>query len=146
MKIEGTEQLLRNLSKYEKEKIEAIYQAAAGVQAMVVNSARSACPVHTTTLLKSIMAGVVEIKMNEVTAEVKAESEYASWVELGTRPHFPPTQALEQWAEDKLGDARLAFVVARAISRRGTPPRPFLGPALMSHQSTFRSAIARAMR
>lgn len=33
----------------------------------------------------------------------------------------PPTKALEDWVSRHLGDERLAFVVARAIGRRGLP-------------------------
>ena len=40
-----------------------------------------------------------------------------------TSPHFPPVEALKGWAKRQLGDEKLAFVVARAISRTGTKPR-----------------------
>ena len=50
---------------------------------------------------------------------------YAVPVELGTRPHFPPVQALEDWVRQKLGlsgkEARsVAFAIARKISKVGT--------------------------
>lgn len=46
-------------------------------------------------------------------------------VELGTKPHFPPTGPIQHWVEKKLGisgkeAASVAFLIARAISRRGT--------------------------
>lgn len=46
-------------------------------------------------------------------------------VESGTRPHFPPTGPIQHWVEKKLGysgkEAKsVAFLIARAISRRGT--------------------------
>jgi hypothetical protein len=41
-------------------------------------------------------------------------------VETGTVPHFPPVAALEAWAVRKLGQEGLGYVIARAISRRGT--------------------------
>jgi hypothetical protein len=46
------------------------------------------------------------------------------FLEEGTRPHWPPISALEGWAQRKLGDRSLAFLVARAISRRGTKAIP----------------------
>ena len=55
----------------------------------------------------------------------------AAAVELGTRPHMPPVQALVPWVQEKLGvpakDARsVAFLVARKIARSGTPAQaPF---------------------
>lgn len=48
------------------------------------------------------------------------------YVELGTRPHFPPIQALEDWVRVKLGisdEKRIhgvAYLVARKIAARGT--------------------------
>lgn len=47
-------------------------------------------------------------------------------VELGTKPHFPPIEPLEDWVRAKLGvreDREVrsaAFAIARAISHRGT--------------------------
>lgn len=46
-------------------------------------------------------------------------------VELGTKPHFPPVAPIQHWVERKLGysgteAASVAFLIARAISRRGT--------------------------
>lgn len=52
---------------------------------------------------------------------------YAMPVESGSRPHFPPVGPLQLWVRRKLGigderEARsVAFLIARAISRRGTP-------------------------
>jgi len=81
---------------------------------------------------------------------------YDIYVEKGTRPHFPPPKALELWVKRKMlgigghikggrkpsrsasgknAEANeikgVAFVVARAISRRGTKAQPFLMPAAM---------------
>ena len=54
---------------------------------------------------------------------------YPIYVELGTRPHFPPVDMLKEWARRKLGDENLAFPVALKIAREGTKPNPFLMPA-----------------
>jgi len=57
---------------------------------------------------------------------VGSSVEYAPYVELGTRPHFPPYQPgtpLARWAELH---GVPAFVVARAISVRGTKARKYL--------------------
>ncbi len=51
---------------------------------------------------------------------------YAMPVESGSRPHFPPVAPLQLWVRRKLGitdegEARsVAFLICRAISRRGT--------------------------
>lgn len=51
----------------------------------------------------------------------------ARFVELGTRPHMPPVEALEPWVRAVLGvreprEVRsVAYLVARKIARKGTP-------------------------
>lgn len=43
------------------------------------------------------------------------------YVEHGRRPgKMPPREPIEYWAQRKLGDRSLWFVIARAIARRGT--------------------------
>lgn len=43
---------------------------------------------------------------------------------------MPPVEALEAWVSAKLGDDVDAFVVARAIGRRGTQPQEMLRQAI----------------
>ena len=51
---------------------------------------------------------------------------HVMYVELGTRPHMPPVEALEDWVRVKLGisDEKkihgIAYLVARKIAVRGT--------------------------
>lgn len=54
--------------------------------------------------------------------------EYALPVHEGSRPHWPPPGALDRWA--RMHGMSSGFLVARAISRRGTKARPFLRDAL----------------
>ena len=67
--------------------------------------------------------------------------EYAPWVEYGTRPHFPPVAAIADWARRVIGDGSrsTAFLIARAISRRGTKAQPYLRPALDTNRRTIRN-------
>lgn len=46
-------------------------------------------------------------------------------VELGTKPHMPPVEALESWVHDRMGLAGkealgVAWAIARKIAKRGT--------------------------
>lgn len=56
---------------------------------------------------------------------------YAPAVEAGSVPHFPPPGPLQLWVRRKLGisdekDVRsVAFLIGRAIARRGTKARNF---------------------
>lgn len=74
---------------------------------------------------------IVELDSGGLTAEVGAvesTAKYAPYVEYGTGPRgkYPPLNALKHWA-DKHGIP--VFLVARKIKEKGTPARPFLGPA-----------------
>lgn len=67
-----------------------------------------------------------------VTGLVATPLIYAEPVELGTKPHFPPVDALIDWVKLKLGISSdkaargAAFAIAKKISLRGTPAQyPF---------------------
>lgn len=67
-----------------------------------------------------------EVSDMRVIGVVSTSVSHAAPVELGTRPHFPPVDALIDWVKAKFGvssekQARgIAFLVARKISIRGT--------------------------
>lgn len=146
MSDKGIEQVVRNLSKIEKNVVQEIVYGAQAVQAKLINEARANCPVGVNSALQaSIQAGAITITDDNVEAIVEANMNYASFIEFGTRPHFPPVDALRDWAAKFLGDERLAFLVARAISRRGTLAHPFLGPALIANMPVFAQAIQAAV-
>ncbi|MFA6433750.1 MAG: HK97 gp10 family phage protein [Elusimicrobiales bacterium] len=88
-------------------------------------------PVFRGLLRVSIAQNVAE-GGGKITAEVGSGLPYASVVEEGRQPGWfpPPSGDLKTWARRKLGDERLAFVVARAIKRRGFRAQPYLKPAL----------------
>lgn len=146
-KLKGTEQLIKNLSRYEQGKVRRIVNTVQAVQAMVVNDARKRVPVDTSTLLKSIMAGRIELTPRTVQGEVTAEAEYASFIEFTVKPHFPPLGALKEWAARKLGDESAAFPIAKKMAAEGfkTLPKPFMGPAVEANKRTFHRLVARAM-
>jgi len=73
----------------------------------------------------SIAAQQPEISADVVLGVVGTAMAHAVPVEIGTKPHFPPVQPLEDWVIHKLGvpekDAHgVAFLVARKIAARGT--------------------------
>jgi hypothetical protein len=62
---------------------------------------------------------------DSVVGVVGSPLAYAIPVELGTRPHFPPVDAIEDWVNVKLGitgpeGKRVAYAIARKIAARGT--------------------------
>lgn len=147
MSNKQTDQVILNLSNIEKAIVNEIVAGSQAVQAQTIIDARVICPTGVTgTLAQSIQPGAITVTDDSVEAIVEANADYASYVEFGTRPHFPPIDALKDWAEKFLGDPKLAFVVARAIARNGTKPYNFMGQALLQNMSVFRDAIAAAVQ
>lgn len=95
-------------------------------EALLVREARKNTPVDQGELRNSIQAKVTAFS-NHITGVVGSNLKYAMAVEKGTRPHFPPVAALEPWARRH---GAVAFLVARAISRRGTKGHHMLERAL----------------
>lgn len=77
---------------------------------------------------------------------------HAPPVEHGSRPHWPPRGPLELWVRRKLGisEARevrsVAFVIARAISRRGTPARRMFGQGFARAKAPIMARLRLALR
>lgn len=82
---------------------------------------------------------------NQISYLVGTNVNYAPYVEYGTRPHFPPVQALMEWVTrhtraakgneplfGKSDTRKIAYAIAFTISKRGTAPRPFLRPAFIA--------------
>lgn len=73
-------------------------------------------------------------------------------VEEGTRPHFPPRGPLELWVRRKfdISDERevrsVAFLVARAISRRGTKPVHMFRDGFGRAKPAIRARLAEALK
>lgn len=73
----------------------------------------------------SIIAVEPVVGSQRIEAGAATSLGYALPVELGTKPHRPPVEPLQDWARMKLGlapdDARSAgYAIASAIARRGT--------------------------
>jgi hypothetical protein len=64
--------------------------------------------------------------MTEVITNGPPADVYSAPVDLGSRPHFPPVDALIPWVIKKFGATdeqtarQIAFAIARKIARRGT--------------------------
>lgn len=78
--------------------------------------------------------------------------EYWFYLENGTKPHFPPVSAIEEWItvkrivpaaiNGKVPSTRsLAFVIARSISLKGTPPTKLLQKTIDSADDLIEAMI-----
>lgn len=70
-------------------------------------------------------------------------SGYIGFVNRGTRPHFPPIEALAYWAARKFGypvgspeARRIGYLVARRISRFGTKGQHFVERVVAAERGT----------
>lgn len=88
-----------------------------------------------TILLDLLKAGFV--------AQIEATAPYAIYVAKGTRPHFPPPDALEEWARRHGFDS--AWPICKAIAKRGLPERPFLVPAYMDIKGKYYRALKKLL-
>lgn len=92
------------------------------------------------TLAKSIR-GVVKQNGKYIVISIQLE-DYWKYIENGTKPHFPPVDAIKKWISvkpvlprpTKSGklptDNQLAYLIGRKISKVGTKPKPFLKPTI----------------
>jgi hypothetical protein len=67
---------------------------------------------------------------------------YAIFVHEGTRPHFPPLHAIERWANRH---GINPYLVARAISKKGTKGIPFYDDAVKDSNPLIDSIFGQAL-
>lgn len=75
--------------------------------------------------LRASISGEVQSMASGMLGIVGTPQPYAVPVELGTKPHMPPVQPLQDWVRQKLGlsgkeGRSVAFAIARKISKKGT--------------------------
>lgn len=83
-------------------------------------------------LANSILVEPVEGGM---VSEVGPTAPYGPHVEFGTKPYFPPPDALEGWAKRHGFDS--AWPICKAIAKRGLKAKPFLFPAWLAVRDKF---------
>lgn len=77
-----------------------------------------------------------------LTVSVGTPLKYGVYVHQGTRPHFPPVNALRGWANRHNINP---YLVSRAIARRGTKARRFLKDPLDQMRHKIKSNINKAV-
>lgn len=106
----------------------------------VANKAKRGTPVWKGRLRASL-AHEVDPAPIPVWAKVGTNVVYGPFVEDGTRPHWPPLAQVAPWAADH---GIPAFLVARAIARKGTQGKKMLANALESSQGDIAGFARRA--
>lgn len=99
--------------------------------------------------------------------EVGYTAPYSSFIEFGTRPHFPPVMRLYEWAlrqRGKLGLKRgeiihtkndgfvykdiwnFAWAISRHIAEEGSDPKPFFRPAIEEGRDKMNDLIKKRIK
>lgn len=109
---------------------------------MIQRDAKINAPVDTGRLRASITPTVAQMG-DTIEGVVGSNVTYAPYMELGTKPHWPPPGALTVWARRHNTEE---FVVQRAIARRGTAPRRFLERAFESNLNRIKQMFDGTIR
>lgn len=92
----------------------------------------------------------MEQSANGLAVIVGSVAKHAPFIEFGTAPHFPPVAKIAAWCARKGIPVSAAYPIARAISIRGTPERPWLYPAFKAsmrrHIDRLRGTVAIGLR
>lgn len=128
----------------------AVLQAFQDITIEIQSRAKITAPMGVTGQLRLRIAQHAADEGGKIIGEVGSGMVYAPVVEEGRQTGWlPPPENLRTWARKKLGDDRLAFVVARAIQRRGFRAQPYLRPAMEAVlprvESIFQKRIAEAL-
>lgn len=72
---------------------------------------------------------------NHLEKVVVFDAPHAAWIELGTKPHTPPFEPIFEWVKrnvdgEPISAKKIANSIIYVISKKGTPPRPFLRNAI----------------
>lgn len=91
--------------------------------------------------LVNSIRGLVKQNGKYVVISIQLE-DYWKYIENGTKPHFPPVDAIKKWISVKPvlprplksgklpTDNQLAYLIGRKISKVGTKAKPFLKPTI----------------
>lgn len=144
VEIKGDKEIAELLKRVPKEK-EAEVKAEVGDYALRIQKRakmylRTQQTMDTGNLANSILA---EFSPTEIEAEIGPTAVYGPYQEFGTKPHFPPLEALEAWARHHGFES--AWPICKAIARRGLPARPYLGPAYEDFAGELIIKIERVM-
>ncbi|MFO1322220.1 MAG: HK97 gp10 family phage protein [Burkholderiales bacterium] len=122
---------------------------------LLVREVKDTTPVGVTEALRASIISERRDSGPDVQAAVFSPLNYAAAVELGTRPHYPPIEPLQDWVRKKLDVTdeddvrRVARLIMWKIGRKGTKPLNMFGSSLgrLTPQMSeiLRRAFARAL-
>lgn len=128
--IEGLEAIARGMQAAPEAARRELLAAATEAVMLAEREVKERMP-RVSGLTANSIAGDAFSTPTGVLGTVGSSQPSAIFVELGTRPHMPPVDALVPWVREALGveparEREVAFLVARKIAKHGTQAqRPF---------------------
>ena len=127
MSFAGLDALKRGFDQAPEVTRRELLAAATQGTLLVEREVKDGMPRHTGMTAASVASDAFATPVG-VIGTVGSSQPSATFLELGTKPHMPPVEALIPWVKAVLGvepkRARsVAFLVARKIARKGTKPR-----------------------
>lgn len=136
MTVSGFKELQRDLRKMSEEMARKakgeVYASALDIQKEAKDNLKEGGSWDLGNLANTILVDMVD---GGDACEIGPTTPYGPYVEYGTKPHFPPPDALEGWAKRHGFDS--AWPICLAIAKRGLPPRPYLLPAYLAIVDKF---------
>lgn len=105
--------------------LQEIHSALVESDQLLEREVKDATPSNVVGHLKDSIFSREQLLPDGALGVVGTAKPYAVYVELGTKPHFPPVEALEDWVRAKLAVPEkevhgVALAIARKIAARGT--------------------------
>lgn len=114
------------------------------VMALCVATSKERVSKKTTTLQGGIqMRGAIDFGGKIVGFWGVFDVLYGIFVELGTRPHMPPVEAIALSMKISMA---AAWPIALSIARKGTKPHPYLVPSANMHYPKLIGFIRRRIK
>ncbi len=133
---------MKNVSIEKRKRIKGeTYASGLDVQKAAVKNLKESGAWDLGTVAYSILVDRVK---GGADVEIGPTALHAPYVEYGTKPHFPPLDALEGWARRHGFDS--AWPIALKISKKGTPAKPFLLPAYLAVVNKYYNRLKEILR
>lgn len=131
----------------EEKAIRALREASARGVGRVTTEIQRSKAVNTGGLLQSVRTENVP-----KGAILSVDAPHAPFIELGTRPHWPPDEPIREWvlrkglAEDDEELDQVVFSIRRHIATFGTEPRHFFKKAMVGVKKDVQEAMDREFK
>ena len=150
VKTKGFDQQIQNLKGYDQVATQENRKAMNKAVNQVVRIGKINAPVNFGVLRAKIHGEVRQAGPGMAIGVVGSYAEHGASLEKGSKPHWPNIESLGLWVRRKLRVAtkdlqNVTFLIARAISKRGTKAQPYLEPAFKDSQDEIKGFFQQAL-